>query len=241
MAVTGWQATILVIDDDPEMRELMARYLLGLGHLVVLAESAEEGLAQLPLYTFNVAFLDQHLPGMEGLVLGEYLQKNNPQIEIALVTGDASPRVGRLCREHQITLIEKPFDVDELRVRIEAAATREMKKHSDGSELVLSPHAPLVDHLQDLGGVFDMPNMPDRIQERLYHRIRESIDRMTLGHHLSPHDRSVAYAGLVSALVLGLRLPKSKSGESLYARYDRLMKDAGCDQAFGRLADTPST
>ena len=235
MVLSGWQATILVIDDEPDMREMMARYLLGMGHLVILAESAEEGLTQLPFYTFNVAFLDQNLPGMEGLVLGEYLQKNNPQIEIALVTGDASPRIGRLCDEHQITLIEKPFDVDELAQRVEAAREKQAKESDDLSPLPPTPNAPLNDHLLDLSVAFDMPNIPSRIEHLLARRIRESLDRMTLGHHLSPHDRSVAYAGLISALVLGVRLPKSKLGETLYVRYDRLMVSAGCVPAFDAI------
>ena len=42
------------------------------GHQAVPVASAEEGLELLPIWTFQVAFIDQRLPGMEGLVLGQY-------------------------------------------------------------------------------------------------------------------------------------------------------------------------
>ena len=78
---------ILVIDDDPSMCEILSALFLSEGYLVITADSAEKGLEQLPFYTFDVAFIDQYLPGMEGLVFGEYLGKNNPEMEIVLITG----------------------------------------------------------------------------------------------------------------------------------------------------------
>ena len=226
---------ILVIDDDPEMRQLFAEYLLAEGHQVILAESAEEGLSQLPFYTFDVAFLDHNLPGMEGLVLGEYLQKNNPEMAISLVTGDCSDRLKRLCSQADIGYIEKPFEWSELSVVIEAqrvAALRRKKIPIDGRYAFEVDLSAVV---SDLSGAFDMPSMPQRIQDKLVRKIRESLDRMALQRQLSEHDRSLAYSGLMSALVLNLRLPKERDGLTLYERYDQLVEQAGGRREFDRL------
>ena len=90
---------ILVIDDEPELRNLFARILNGEQHQVVLAESAEEGLQLLPHWTFHIAFVDHNLPGMEGLVLGEYLRRNNPDMSIVMMTGSEDPRIERRSRD----------------------------------------------------------------------------------------------------------------------------------------------
>jgi len=66
------ELTVLVVDDQPPNLRLMEAMLTPRGHQVVTANSAEEGLALLPYYTFQVAFLDHQLPGMEGALLGEY-------------------------------------------------------------------------------------------------------------------------------------------------------------------------
>src|SRR5262245_55407191 len=101
---------ILVIDDEEEMRNLMLEVLVPRGHQAFAVASAEEGLELLPYHTFDLAFLDQNLPGMEGLVMGEYLRKNNPRMRIALVTGSEDPRLEKLGAEHRIDVIRKPFE-----------------------------------------------------------------------------------------------------------------------------------
>jgi len=228
------QLHILVIDDDADMRELFAQLLLGYGHQVILAESAEEGLGQLPFYRFDVALLDQNLPGMEGLVLGEYLHKNNPEMSIALVTGETTSRLRRLCERLAIRFIEKPFEVHQILDVIETARLNRQERSDTETgpvfELDVTPY------LSDLTEAFDMPQPPQRLQVQLARRIREALERMELSRHLSDRDRTLAYTGLVSALVLGIRLPKQKDGGTLFDRYDRLMSARGCRPMFETLA-----
>ena len=105
------QLHVLVIDDDEDVRQLLVEILLPDEHQIFAVGSAEEGLQLLPYHTFHVAFLDQNLPGMEGLVLGEFLQKNNPDMKVALVTGNDDPRLPRLGEKLGIKFIAKPFEV----------------------------------------------------------------------------------------------------------------------------------
>src|SRR5688572_19886173 len=93
------QLNVLVVDDDPNMRDLLAEVIHRSEHQVVTAESAEEAMQLLPYWTFQVAFLDQNLPGMEGLLIGEFLRKNNPDMMLALVTGDDDRRLQKKSKD----------------------------------------------------------------------------------------------------------------------------------------------
>ena len=105
------QLNVLVIDDDDDVRRVLVGVVTSRGHQALPAASAEEGMALLPLWTFQVAFLDQRLPDMDGLVLGEFLRKNNPDMTIALAPGEDEPRPERLARHLAHTFTAKPFGV----------------------------------------------------------------------------------------------------------------------------------
>jgi CheY-like chemotaxis protein len=221
---------ILVIDDDEGMRHLLFELLAPLGHQIIMARSAEEGLAQLPYYTFDAAFLDHNLPGMEGLVLGEYLKKNNPDLKIALVTGDTSPRLERLCREYDITFIGKPFERSEV-VSVVEEAEREAVLEHVAAEQALSPSPAISEYFEALPDIFALPSLPQRIQDQLGWHIQEALTRMRL-HGPSEGDRVIAYSALLSARVLGVRLSKMRQGKTLWEEYDDLVESWGCKPSF---------
>ncbi|MFO0747314.1 MAG: response regulator [Myxococcota bacterium] len=229
--------TVLVIDDDPELRELVQTVVIHEGHQAISVGSAEAGLELLPLNTFDVAFLDHRLPGMEGLVLGEYLHKNNPEMEVALVTGDASERLVRMAEARGLTVIAKPFEIEELVKVLETAVKRQKAAQRAAEALTKAPGsdgpidlAPAFPHLAEL---FDLPGVPQRLTDLLGRRVRESLEVLQLH---DPHDekaRTVAYSGIVAAQVLGLKLPHTKHGVSYADWYDQLMAESGRPSAFG--------
>ncbi len=218
---------VLVIDDDEAMRNLITQILLPTGHQVVSAESAEAGLELLPYYTFQVALLDQRLPGMEGLVLGEFLRKNNPHMKIALVTGEDDEKLVRFGEEHRITVIPKPFEVkqildlitsyqDEARRRIEAARTKQEIGDYD---------PPFGRHLAALADAFELPSVPKRIEERLVHAVKTSLNELRSVSRYSERDRVIALSGLIALSVLGIKPPKTSAGRTLFEEYDALIKE----------------
>lgn len=224
---------ILVIDDDPDMRDLITRILLPDGHQVFSVESAEEGLGLLPYTTFQIAFVDQNLPGMEGLVFGEYLRKNNPFLKIALVTGSDETHIDRTASAHGIHVIRKPFHVAEIldlvtAFRAEAEARRVARlDHVDPDY-----HVPLADHLDALSDVFALPKVPTRIEERITRTVRDSLASLRTVSRYNERDRAVAYAGLVALRVLGIKPPKI-NGRTLFEEYDALMAEHGREPITG--------
>lgn len=221
------QLNILVIDDEPAICGLYQSILLPLGHQVVSVASAEEGLSQLPFYKFQVAFLDHNLPGMEGVVLGEYLRRNNPYMEISLVTGNATKALHRLAEDHGIGVVEKPFTLRDLLDVVERyvvrAAERQVRlarEHRDDYEPSFAAH------YQDLGALFEIPGVPRRIEEILIVKLRALLNAIRTGH--GDAEARVAFiSGLLAAQVLGLSLPKLHSGLTLAEEFDALMREGG--------------
>lgn len=228
------QLNVLVVDDDPAMRELVAEIVHREGHQAIVAESAEKALEILPLWTFQVAFLDHDLPGMEGLLLGEYLRRSNPDMIIALVTGDDDPRLERRTREIGVAFIAKPFDNAALKRLMEEYVER-AKERADRRARREDPdfEPPIGRYAAELSECFGIPKVPDRIGERLVGTVQRCLNNLRSVSRYSERDRVIALSGLLAARVLGVELLRASSGLTLYEEYDRLMQHHGRRTEFG--------
>jgi len=222
------QLHILVVDDDEGMRKLLADIITRRGHQVIPAASAEEGLELLPYWTFHIAFLDHNLPGMEGLLLGAYLRRSNPDMTIALVTGEEDPRLERRTRDLAITFIRKPFDVGD----IGGVIDRYLQAAQDREERRLRREdpdfePPIARHILELADCYGIPSVPDRITDRLVQNIKRCMSNLRTASRYTERDRVIALAGLLTARVLGVELPKHDADRTLYEEYDRIMRERG--------------
>jgi CheY-like chemotaxis protein len=82
----GGGETILVVDDEESIRELLAIQLSRIGYEVVTAKCAEEALARDNRY-INAVITDIMMPGMNGVALAENLRKLYPELPIIFITG----------------------------------------------------------------------------------------------------------------------------------------------------------
>jgi signal transduction histidine kinase/CheY-like chemotaxis protein len=101
---------VLVVDDDPAVRELLARVLQRAGHTVTSAVSAEAALALFAPLQYDLIFTDLKLSGMDGLTLLDQVRALDPHIAAVIVTG-----WGKLEDEQHKSLgaavLIKPFNV----------------------------------------------------------------------------------------------------------------------------------
>ncbi len=88
--VAGRTPRILVVDDEPLIRDTLAEYLGQEGFTVVACGSAEEGLERAAEQCFDAALCDVQLPGMDGLGLLERLQRISPETFVLLITAYAT-------------------------------------------------------------------------------------------------------------------------------------------------------
>lgn len=224
---------VLVVDDEPVARDVLVSIINREEHQAVPAGSAEEILKLLPYWTFHVAFIDHNLPGIEGLMLGEFLRRNNPDMSIALVTGMPDPSLERRAEDLGIIFIPKPFGVlDILRVidvYKKTAEQREVERQQQFDDEYAPPFSRYADVLADC---YALPHVPSRVEGRLIETVKRSLNNLRSPHRYNEKDRVVALAGLISARVLGIRLPKGESDQTLYREYDELMRRRGRRSEF---------
>jgi CheY-like chemotaxis protein len=220
--------TVLVVDDDEGLRALLVGILSPGEHLVSAAASAEEALQLLPYQTFDLALLDHNLPGMEGLVLGEYLQRNNPRMEVVLVTGDDDPRVERSSLRAGLSFVAKPFLPRDIFDAVDRAYARLAERASDAPPPALEPVRLDAAARARIAEVFEGLNLPERWVARLQ---REARDRLAaLKRRGDPVDRDVALACLVALALAGEKAP--------FEAYDAVAEAHGDRPIFGGRAST---
>lgn len=116
---------LLVVDDEPEMRGLLAEYLGRHGFAVRVAAGAAEARVQLAEALPAAALLDVNMPGENGLALARWLREAHPQVAILMVTtaGEAVDRIVGL-ELGADDYVAKPFELRELLARLRAVLRR---------------------------------------------------------------------------------------------------------------------
>jgi FixJ family two-component response regulator len=79
---------VVVVEDDPAVRQAIARLLSGAGHAVRCCESAEDLLASGWLSWASCLLLDVHLPGMDGLTLLSHVRQVPRPPGVVIMTAD---------------------------------------------------------------------------------------------------------------------------------------------------------
>lgn len=130
---------ILVVDDDPEIRELLAHFLRGHGFRVSLAEDGEAMFGQLQSGDPDLIVLDLMLPGEDGLSLCRRLSANHavPIIMLTAVAEEADRIVGLEMGADDY--LSKPFNPRELLARIRAVLRRAGQVVGGRGQLVSFP------------------------------------------------------------------------------------------------------
>ena len=109
-------ASVLVVDDEPGIREILARWLAGGGYDVQTASSADEALRRVHDRPPAVALCDIRMPGHDGLWLAHHIRRDAPETAVIMATGvqDVGSAVTSL-RHGVIDYLTKPFGRDRLR------------------------------------------------------------------------------------------------------------------------------
>lgn len=108
-------ATVLVVDDETGVRDLVVRWLQAAGHRLSWASGADEALEVLDKRGAQVAVLDLRMPGHDGLWLAAQIRQRSPETAIVMATGvrDESSAVSSL-RSGVVDYLVKPFSRDQL-------------------------------------------------------------------------------------------------------------------------------
>jgi DNA-binding NtrC family response regulator len=113
---------VLVIDDDPRNRNLLAKILKEDGFDVWTAEDGESAVELMGGENFEIILTDLVMPGMDGLGLLEYVRSHGVRSLVIVVTGFGTVKTAvEAMRAGAYDYITKPFSVDEIRLVVEKA------------------------------------------------------------------------------------------------------------------------
>jgi len=111
---TGGES-ILVIDDEEVMRDVLGTLLTQAGYKVTLAESGQVGLATARKHSFDAAIVDVMLPDMGGLEVLDELKRNDPEEVVLVITAFASVETAiQAMKRGAFDYVTKPFKHEEL-------------------------------------------------------------------------------------------------------------------------------
>jgi two-component system response regulator PilR (NtrC family) len=122
-------ASILVIDDEEIMREILEALLTREGYHVRLAASGAEGLELAKSVPFDAAIVDVMMPGMDGLAALEELKKLDEELAVLMITAFASVETAiSAMKRGAFDYVTKPFKNDEVLVVVRNAVERRQLK-----------------------------------------------------------------------------------------------------------------
>lgn len=195
-------AHILVVDDDPEIRKLLGRYLDGQGFRVTLAANRRECEERIKDHNITLVVLDVMLPDGSGLDICRSLRETRPELAVILLTAlkeDVDRIIGLELGADDY--LGKPFNPRELVARIRAVLRRG-RTEADVSDyakfsfagFLADPatrtvQAPDGQEVDLTGGEFELLSVflerPGRVLSR------DSLLDLTRGRASDPFDRSI--------------------------------------------------
>jgi len=122
-AVAGGSETILIAEDEPDLRELTRIFLEGYGYKVLVAGNADQALkaAEQSSEPIDLLLTDVIMPGMSGPQLAEKILSKRPQTKIVYMTGYTDDMVVQhKVLEPGVHLLQKPFTKSELALKVRA-------------------------------------------------------------------------------------------------------------------------
>ncbi len=111
------RATVLLVEDEPVLRNVSQRALENEGYTVLTAEDGFEAVAVAETFsgTIDLVITDIVLPGLNGRALAARLRERRPEVEVLYMTGYTDDEILRRgLMDDQVNLLDKPFNATQL-------------------------------------------------------------------------------------------------------------------------------
>jgi two-component system response regulator PilR (NtrC family) len=146
----GASATVLVVDDEADIRELLELSLVRMGLGVESAGSVAEAKALLQKRTFSLCFTDMRLPDGDGLDLVRHIGEHCGDLPVAVITayGSMENAVSAL-KAGAFDYLTKPLSLDQLRTLVRSALSLPQKEEA-GRQHVLLGDSPAIQQVRSM-------------------------------------------------------------------------------------------
>jgi signal transduction histidine kinase len=149
--------TILLVDDEKDIREVLRLPLTDLGYEVLEADNGADALHLFERLQPPVVLTDIKMPGMDGIELLQKIKQVDPEAEVIMITGHGDMDLAVKSLKYDATdFITKPINVDVLEIAIQRAAERiltreKLDEYTRNLERLLAEKSELQSHLSSLG------------------------------------------------------------------------------------------
>jgi len=123
--MTARDTQLLLVDDEPGIRKVLAISLMDLGYEVLTAESGEQALALFQQHRPGIVLTDIKMPGMDGLALLAALKELDANVEVIMLTGHGDIGLAIMSIQRDATdFVTKPISDEALRIALKRARER---------------------------------------------------------------------------------------------------------------------
>lgn len=151
------EKTILLVDDESDIREVLSLPLSDLGYRVSEAATGSQALEIFRAIQPAIVLTDIKMPGMDGIELLQKIKHENPETEVIMITGHGDMELAiRSLKNDATDFISKPINVDALEIAVQRAKdkiiTREkLQEYTESLEKLVHEKTELQSHLASLG------------------------------------------------------------------------------------------
>ncbi|MEQ1503034.1 MAG: sigma-54 dependent transcriptional regulator [Myxococcota bacterium] len=135
---------ILIVDDEPSIRKVLAAHLRRFGHETETAEDGAAAIRALEADVFHLVITDLRMPVVDGMSLLRWAQQNQPGLPVILITAHGTVETAvEALKAGAFDYVTKPFDRDELQGVVTKALATEARNagrlQPDGDPSLASP------------------------------------------------------------------------------------------------------
>jgi DNA-binding NtrC family response regulator len=140
---------ILIVDDEPDLCDLIADTLVEEGHQVTCVHDGAAAIAAATDAAFDVVLADVRLPKMDGLTLFRRLRAESPATDMILMTGSANVTDAvAVLKEGAFDYLTKPIQLDELGIQLKRIGSyRDLHRDVAAARAELATTTPLSERL----------------------------------------------------------------------------------------------
>lgn len=151
--ITQRAPRVLVVDDEPDILELLELTLLRMGLEVERAGNVREALQRLDNKSYNLCLTDMRMPDGEGLEIVRHITEHNMDVPVAVITahGNMDNAVAAL-KAGAFDYLSKPVALDQLRALVNAAINLPKSPAAKNGERVLLGHSAAMEQVRELIG-----------------------------------------------------------------------------------------
>lgn len=147
---------ILIVDDEPDLRDILKIYLEELGYGVETAPNGQAGLERYREQQPPIVMTDIKMPGMDGIELLQRIKEENPETEVIMITGHGDMALAIKSLKLEATdFITKPINDDVLGIALKRAheridMRRQIREYTENLEALVSEKSAKVVELERL-------------------------------------------------------------------------------------------